>query len=82
MIQFLKFTDNEMDYFQYKAQQMLLLKKEDREWQDFCKRVAPECAACLTEETNIIESKEIGVQASSKKSINEISKPFQLMSFM
>lgn len=71
MATYTKIGDNEMNYFQYKAKQMLLLKKEEREWQEFCKQIAPECVACLAEQ---VQSKDIGIQAFPRKPVNELSK--------
>lgn len=69
MATFPKISDSEMNYFQFKARQLLLLKKEDEEWQEYyLKQSDPGCSVCSKEMKDVTkECKTVAVQVSSKK---------------
>lgn len=69
MASFTKLSDNEMNYYQFKAKAILLQKKEEKEWQDFCKQISPDCAACSAEKVDVKESKDAAIQTFPKKPI-------------
>ncbi|CAL1292412.1 unnamed protein product [Larinioides sclopetarius] len=60
-----KITDDEMRYFQFKARQLFLLRKEDHDWNEFCKRNTCTCCSCQTNTVPKV-NKEVGVQSSPK----------------
>ncbi|XP_055940126.1 uncharacterized protein LOC129969540 isoform X1 [Argiope bruennichi] len=60
-----KITDDEMRYFQFKARQLYLLRKEDHEWNEFCKRNTCTCCTCQT--NSVPKVKEVGVQSFPKR---------------
>lgn len=69
MASFTKLSDNEMNYYQFKAKAILLQKKEEKEWQDFCRQIAPNCVACVTKKTDVKECKDASIQTFPKKPI-------------
>ncbi|GFW05404.1 general transcription factor II-I repeat domain-containing protein 2A [Trichonephila clavipes] len=60
-----KITDDEMKYFQFKARQLFLLRKEDHEWDEYCKKNS--CLCSCKENVSHIVKKEVGIQSFPKK---------------
>ncbi|GIY06897.1 uncharacterized protein CDAR_23191 [Caerostris darwini] len=68
-----KITDDEMRYFQFKAKQLFLLRKEDHEWNEFCKKKTCTCCSC---QVNVVPktNKEVGIQSSPKQTLSSSEK--------
>ncbi|GFQ73363.1 uncharacterized protein TNCT_604871 [Trichonephila clavata] len=58
-----KVTDDEMKYFQFKARQLFLLRKEDHDWDEYCKKNSCSCKENVSHKVK----KEVGIQSSPKK---------------
>lgn len=62
MASFAKLSKNEMNYYQFKAKAIFLQKKEEKEWEDFCKQIAPDCVNCVNKKADVKESKDASIQ--------------------
>ncbi|XP_015929930.1 uncharacterized protein [Parasteatoda tepidariorum] len=60
-----RITDDEMRYYQFKARQQFLIKKEDHEWNEFCKKNKCTCCSCQPVNATTLQ-KTVGIQATSK----------------
>lgn len=71
-----KISDNEMNYYQFKAKQLCELMKEDEAWLKHCLQVSHEdCDDCSAKKPDPQDYKTVGIQVSPRKPLNTTSRP-------